>query len=104
MTKLPIGEDETAAKHQQTVDEAKKHGVMRTRAQVTDKAMKLLASMRADLAAGLELFTEEGDPIDLDHALAYALAGKVVLRRKPPKDEPFVVVKGPPIGLKPEKK
>lgn len=103
-TKLPIGEDETDAKHQQTVDEAKKHGAMRSRAQVTDKAQKLLAQMRADLAAGLELYSEAGDPLgDLEHALAYALTGKTVQARKPPKDEPMVVVKGPPIGFEPEK-
>lgn len=103
MTKLPIGEDETDARHQQTVEELKKDRKIRSRAQVTEQAQKILRQLHADLATGLEHFSEAGDPLDIDHALAHALAGKTVQARKPPKDEPILVTKGPPIGLEVKK-
>lgn len=78
MVDLPIGADDEALRHMQTVAEAKKDQGAQDRAKITAKAMVLLRELREGEAKGLKYYTDEGVELDIDRALAHCLSGRKV--------------------------
>lgn len=93
--KMPIGQDETSARHQQTVQESKKDLGAATRAQIANKALVVLAELRDQEANGMGHFDDDGNAVDVDHALARILAGRTVHVRESPVEVEVRVTKGP---------